>query len=223
MPILEFPDPRQTGSEGIVAVGGDLHPDSLRLAYRQGIFPWPISGVPVMVWFCPPERAILDFTRLHIPRRLERMRRNTRLTFTIDRAFDDVIEGCRTTPRPGQESTWITPAMLRAYRRFHRTGDAHSVEAWDGETLVGGIYGVDAGGVFAGESMFYREPNASRLCLLHLIAHLSARGLDWLDIQMLTPHMEALGATAIPRVDFLRRLRETQARNLALFERTRSQ
>lgn len=219
MPVTHFPDPRRSADpDGVIALGGDLHPDSLRRAYRQGIFPWPHPGLPLL-WFSPPERAILDFAHLHVPRRLERLRRNTRLTFTLDRAFDQVIACCRWAPRPGQEGTWITPAMERAYGRLHRRGDTHSVEVWD-ETgsLVGGVYGVDAGGVFCGESMFHTRPNASKLALLHLVTHLRTRGLDWIDIQMMTPHMEALGATLIPRDAFLNRLAETQARHLVLFD-----
>lgn len=202
-----------------MAAGGDLHPDSLRLAYGQGIFPWPMTGMPLL-WFCPPERALLDFERLHVPRSLQRMRRKSRLTFTIDRAFDQVIDGCRRARRPGQSGTWITSAMRKAYGVFHREGQAHSVEAWDQDgTLVGGMYGVEAGGAFAGESMFYTQPYASKLALLHLVDHLQARGLDWMDIQMMTPHMEAMGAIEVGRDDFLRRLAETQARKLVLFER----
>lgn len=219
MPIIQFPDPRDTGPEGVVAAGGDLHPDSLRLAYRQGIFPWPHEGLPLL-WFCPPQRAILDFSRLHVGRRLARIRRASRLTFTIDAAFEKVITACRHARRPGQAGTWITPAMERAYVRLHQSGgDAHSVEAWD-ETgaLVGGVYGVDAGGAFGGESMFHTQPNASKLALLFLVDHLSSRGADFLDIQMLTPHLEALGAVEVPRDEFLEKLRAAQTRGPTLFD-----
>jgi leucyl/phenylalanyl-tRNA--protein transferase len=218
MPVLAFPDPRHATREGIVAIGGDLHPDTLRLAYRQGIFPWPHEGMPLL-WFSPPRRAILDFADLHIPERLARERRKSRLTFTIDLAFERVIRHCRSAPRPGQDGTWITEEMTHAYETFHQQGMAHSVEAWDenGE-LAGGLYGVDAGGVFAGESMFYLRPNASKLSLLFLIDHLKARGADWIDIQMMTPHFQALGAKEISRADFLKRLKATQARNLVLFD-----
>jgi leucyl/phenylalanyl-tRNA--protein transferase len=217
MPITRFPDPRRAGPDGIVAVGGDLHVDSLRLAYREGIFPWPVDGLPLL-WFCPPERAILPFARLHIPRSLARARRRSGLTFTMDRAFDRVIEGCREARRPGQSGTWITPAMRRAYGAFHRAGHAHSVEAWEEGELVGGMYGVDVGGVFSGESMFYVRPYASKLALLHMIEHLQARGLDWMDIQMLTPATESLGGQYVPRDEFLALLKATQARGLALFD-----
>lgn len=136
---------------------------------------------------------------------------------TIDQAFDQVIEVCSKVPRAGQDGTWITPSMIRAYKILHKEGQAHSVEVWEGDYLVGGLYGVDAGGTFAGESMFYIRPNASKIAVIHLMNHLHERGLEWMDIQMLTPHMEALGAKEISRDDFLVKLEETLARNLKLF------
>lgn len=217
MPVLAFPDPRDTDPDGIVAFGGDLHTDSLRLAYWQGIFPWPHRGLPLL-WFCPPMRAVLEFDRLHIPESLQKARRRSSLRFTIDTAFDDVIEACRLARRQGQGGTWITMPMLRAYRKFHRLGHAHSVEAWDPDgNLVGGLYGVDPGGLFGGESMFFREPNASKLALLYLIDHLRSRGATFIDIQQLTPHMERLGAREIPRDEFLARLHAAQIQGLPLF------
>ena len=148
-------------------MGDDLSVERLVWAYRRGIFPWPISGYPLL-WFCPPQRAILDFALLHTPRRLARLRRTTALTLTLDHAFDRVIMACRHSSRPGQSGTWITPAMVEAYQALHEAGFAHSVEAWDeyGE-LVGGLYGVSIDGVFAGESMFHRVPNASKLVVFH--------------------------------------------------------
>lgn len=216
MPIVKFPDPRKTGPDGLLALGGDLDPESLTLAYQNGIFPWPVEGLP-LAWFSPPERAILDFSDLHIPRSLKKAQNRSHLKFTIDQAFERVIEECSRVPRPGQSGTWITPEMAEAYREFHRLGQAHSLEAWNGDRLVGGIYGVAVAGTFAGESMFHSEPNASKLALLALIEHLQNRGLDWIDIQMLTPHMEALGAKTISRDLFLSRLAQTQSRNLRLF------
>ncbi|MFQ5666367.1 MAG: leucyl/phenylalanyl-tRNA--protein transferase [Candidatus Binatia bacterium] len=216
MPIIEFPDPRSANAEGVVGIGGDLHPHSLLLAYRQGIFPWPVEGLPLL-WFCPAERGILEFTELHVPRSLARARRRTALRFTIDAAFPAVIRACAATRRPGQEGTWITPQIITAYTRLHRMGVAHSAEAWNGRRLAGGLYGVDVDGAFAAESMFYREPNASKLALLHLVDHLSARGLDWIDIQVLTPHLARLGAKAISRDAFLEMLQRTRARGLRLF------
>jgi len=216
MAIVKFPDPRTASPEGIVAIGGDLHPDSLVTAYRQGIFPWPVENLPLL-WFCPPERAVVDFARLHMPRSLARARRANSLRFTIDAAFAEVIDACATSPRPGQDGTWITPAVIDAYNRLHALGIAHSVEAWEGDTLVGGVYGVDVEGAFAAESMFYRRSNASKLCILKLIDHLRSRGLEWMDVQTMTPHMQRLGARLIDRESFLVRLADTRARGLHLF------
>ena len=217
VPVLEFPDPRQTDEDGLLALGGDLHPETLLAAYRQGIFPWPHPGLP-LAWFSPPERGIVELSKVRINKTLEKARRKTRLRFTIDQAFPKVIEACSKVPRPGQDGTWITRPMLRAYTELHRLGHAHSIEAWNptGE-LVGGIYGVDPGGAFAAESMFYSEPYASKLALLHLLDHLRARGLEWIDIQVMTPHMEALGAELISRERFLDRLAESLSRRLRLF------
>lgn len=216
MAIIQFPDPRTASPEGIVAIGGDLHPESVLAAYRQGIFPWPVEKLPLL-WFCPAERGVLDFAELHVPRSLRHATARRALTFTLDRDFPGVIRGCAETPRPGQRGTWITPAVINAYCRLHDMGVAHSVEAWRDGTLVGGAYGVDVDGAFAAESMFYRHPNASKLALLHLIGHLRSRGLDWLDVQTLTPHMGRLGARLVPREAFLDRLQRTRARRLQLF------
>ncbi|MBI2605554.1 MAG: leucyl/phenylalanyl-tRNA--protein transferase [Deltaproteobacteria bacterium] len=229
MPIHEFPDPRDADENGIVAVGGDLHPKSLLLAYSQGIFPWPVDDFPLIPWFCPEERGILEFARLHIPKSLAKLQRKNPYRFSIDGDFDAVIEACARVPRKsaagGRESTWITPEMLAAYKRFHREGYAHSVEVWarageserEKEKLVGGLYGVEVNGIFSGESMFSLEPNASKLALLRLIDHLRAFGVHWIDIQMVTPHMERLGARAVSRDGFLRMLKKTQRRRLRLF------
>jgi leucyl/phenylalanyl-tRNA--protein transferase len=219
MPIAIFPDPRTASHDGIVAVGGNLHPQTLLAAYRRGIFPWPVEGYP-MLWFSPQERAVLEFADLHVSRSLARARRQSPLVFTVDHAFAQVIRACAETARPDQDGTWITTEVVIAYIRFHQLGHAHSVEAWRDGQLVGGIYGVDIDGVFAAESMFYREANASKLALLHLIEHLRARGLDWLDIQVMTPHMQRLGAKEIDREEFLRKLEATRRRRLELFERS---
>jgi leucyl/phenylalanyl-tRNA--protein transferase len=205
-----------TTLDDIVAVGGSLDVDTLIAAYRRGVFPWPTEGLP-LIWYCPTERAVLDFPDLRVDRNLARARRRSELRFSIDEAFSDVIRACAETPRRDQEGTWITPEMVGAYVRLHEHGRAHSVEAWRGGELVGGLYGVDPGGAFCGESMFHQEPDASRLALLHLIDHLRSRGLDWIDVQVMTPHMERLGAQAIPREQFLRRLRASLRRGLCLF------
>jgi leucyl/phenylalanyl-tRNA--protein transferase len=202
--------------DDIVAVGGGLEPETLVAAYRRGIFPWPVPGLPLL-WFCPRERAILELDRLHVGRSLARARRRTALRFTIDAAFAEVIRACAGTPRPGQDDTWITPEIVVAYTRLHRLGIAHSAEAWREDRLVGGIYGVDVDGAFAAESMFHHESDASKLVLLHLTDHLRAGGLEWIDIQVLTPHLERLGARTIPRAQFLARLARTRAAGRRLF------
>ncbi len=215
---LRFPDPRDATPDGIVAAGGEPRPDLLLEAYTHGIFPWPVEGYPLL-WFSPARRAILHFDELHVPRTLARERRRTALRLTIDGDFASVIRACAAVSRPHEAGTWITPAMIEGYCEFHRAGHAHSVEAWEGETLVGGVYGVDAGGAFAGESMFHLRPNASKLALLFLIEHLKRRGLDWLDIQVMTPHMETLGAREISRDEFLEKLAVARRRGLRLFGR----
>jgi leucyl/phenylalanyl-tRNA--protein transferase len=202
--------------DDVVAVGGDLDPGRLLAAYRRGIFPWPVEGLPLL-WFCPRERGVLRFDQLHVGATLARVRRRTTLRFTVDAAFAAVIAACAAAPRPGQDGTWITADMLAAYVRLHRRGIAHSVEAWRDDRLVGGLYGVDADGVFSAESMFHVESNASKLVLLHLVDHLRARGLDWIDIQVMTPHLERLGARTLPRDAFLALLARTRARRLRLF------
>lgn len=203
-------------ADDIVAVGGDLEPQTLMYAYRRGVFPWPAEGLPLL-WYCPRERAIVELARVHVGATLERRRRRSDLRFTIDAAFPAVIRACAVTRRPGQAGTWITRPMVEAYTRLHRLGIAHSVEAWEGDVLAGGLYGVDVDGAFAAESMFYRRPYASKLALLHLFEHVWQRGLDWIDIQVLTPHMERMGAQVIPRAQFLRRLENTRRRELKLF------
>ena len=220
MPVTRFPHPSTSTPEGIIALGGDLEPESLILAYQLGIFPWPIQGLP-LTWFCPPERAILEFDRIHIPRSLLKVRKKSNYRYTQDQAFEQVIQACARVPRPGQDGTWITRQMSKAYLALHQLGHAHSVEVWNGETLVGGIYGVDAGGAFAGESMFHHESYASKLALLHLCDYLRNQGLDWIDIQVMTPHMEAMGAREISRDEFLKKLALTQARKLRLFSNSR--
>lgn len=216
MPVVRFPDPSTASPEGLVAVGGDLHPETILGAYRQGIFPWPVENLPLL-WFSPPQRGILEFRSLHVSRSLGRARRRSGLTLTVDGAFREVIRHCASVPRPGQHGTWITPEIIDAYGGLHDLGIAHSVEVWREARLVGGLYGVDVDGAFAAESMFRLETGASKLALLHLVDHLRAHGLDWLDVQVLSPHLARLGAVEIPRQAFLERLRQTRARGLCLF------
>lgn len=212
--VTRFPDPRNARGD-IVAIGEDLSADTLRDAYRHGIFPWPHDELP-LPWFSPRRRALLFFDELHVGRSLRRSAARSGFRFTIDEGFDRVIDACASVERDDQ-GTWIGPDIIRAYTRLHREGDAHSVEVWDGEELVGGLYGVDAGGAFTGESMFHLRSNASKLALLHLIEHLRARGSGWLDCQIITPHMRALGAREVPRARFLDLLEEAQRSGRDLF------
>jgi leucyl/phenylalanyl-tRNA--protein transferase len=212
-----FPDPRTATSEGLVAVGGSLDPGTLFDAYRHGIFPWPVGERYLVPWVSPPTRAVLDYAQLHIPRRLARDRATQAFRLTIDRDFASVIRACARARRPEGPGTWITRAMIDGYTALHRLGHAHSVEVWEGAVLVGGLYGVDAGGAFAGESMFHSRANASKLALIFLMGHLHDRGVDWLDVQVMSPHLAALGAREISRDEFLERLELALGRGVVLF------
>ena len=231
MSLIDFPDPSDFEyaewlrignylypADGIVHFGGELSIENLQNAYSKGIFPWYTPGIP-LPWHCPEPRAIIEFSDLHIPRSLEKARRSGAFTFTIDKDFAAVIRACSKMKRPDQPGTWITEEFIRVYCDLHGAGMSHSVETWDTDgNLVGGLYGVDADGVFCGESMFYHEPNASKLALLFLIDHLKSRGSTWLDTQVLTPHMRGLGAREISRNKFLKKLRESQSKASALFQ-----
>lgn len=216
---FSWPSPDPKDELGLVGLDYNLSPERLISAYRRGIFPWPDSGLfSPIPWVCPPRRAILEFSELHVSRNLRRSLRNfANKQFTVDRAFGGVIRACAAAPRPGQSGTWITPAMIAAYTELHRRGQAHSVEMWDGGSLIAGLYGVTAGGIFTGESMFHRVDDGSKVCVLHLISHLTERGATWIDIQQLTPHFKLLGAREIKREDFLQRLQAEQRAAHALF------
>jgi leucyl/phenylalanyl-tRNA--protein transferase len=201
----------------IIAFGTPLTIENLKEAYCKGIFPWHIDRIP-LPWFCPAERAILEFADLRVPRSLAKEQRRNLFSFSMDKAFRRVIEACAKTKRPDQPGTWITKDFTEVYSELHAIGMAHSVETWDNDgNLVGGLYGVDAGGVFCGESMFYKQPNASKLALLFLIDHLKSRGSTWLDVQVMTPHFRAFGAKNIDREEFLDKLEQAQAKPISLF------
>lgn len=201
----------------IVAVGGDFKPATLISAYRRGIFPWPIDDLPLLPWFCPKRRAVVDFDELHVPRSLARARRKLPFRFSIDAAFEAVIGHCASVPRADQ-GTWISADVIKGYTALHKQGHAHSVEVWAGDDLVGGVYGVEADGYFSAESMFHLRSYASKLALLHLFDHLKSKGCWWCDIQVMTPHMVGLGAREIARSEFLRRIDESRARGVRLFD-----
>jgi leucyl/phenylalanyl-tRNA---protein transferase len=192
---------------GLVAIGGDLRPERLLQAYRAGVFPWYDEHEPIC-WWSPDPRAIFELDGLHVSRRLRRTLRSGCFSVTIDRDFAGVIRGCG---EEREEGTWITPEMIRAYEELHALGYAHSVEAWQEGELAGGIYGVVIGGFFAGESMFARRSNASKVALVHLVERLRQQHFQLFDIQFLTEHTSRLGAIEIPRAEYLARLRKALA------------
>jgi len=200
-----FPDPRGPTLDGIVAMGVPLSVRTLAEAYSFGIFPWPIQDLPLL-WHCPDYRGILDFSDLRINRSLRKFLSKNTYQVTFDKAFSEVVAACAQVPRPGQDGTWITPEIKIAYQEFFEAGYAHSVEVWQGERLVGGLYGVLIKGLFAGESMFFREDNASKVALLAVIERLKGLGHQWMDIQMLTPVTESLGGKLISKAEFFARL-----------------
>jgi leucyl/phenylalanyl-tRNA---protein transferase len=202
-----FPPATEAPARLPLGLGADLAPGTLISAYRAGIFPWP-DDAGRLLWWSPDPRAILPLDGFHESRTLSRTRRRRRFGITRDTAFADVMRGCASTHGP----TWITPAMFAAYVRLHELGWAHSVEAWDGATLAGGVYGVAVDGLFAAESMFHRAPDASKLALAELVGHLTERGFALLDVQLLTPHLASLGAVEIPRDAYLARLAEARTR-----------
>jgi leucyl/phenylalanyl-tRNA--protein transferase len=199
---LSFPDPREATAEGLVAVGGDMSVPRLLAAYRNGIFPW--TDKPI-TWWSPDPRGIFELDRFHVSKSLAKTIRREIFQVTMDQAFRPVMEGCA-TPRPGRRETWIKPEFIRAYTQLHERGHAHSVECWRDGELAGGIYGVVSGGLFAGESMFHRASDASKVALHHLVGHLRARKFALFDIQMVTPITRQLGAVEIPREAYLERL-----------------
>lgn len=210
MPIYRLDDrllfpPAAEAEDGLLAVGGDLRPERLVLAYSQGIFPWYEQGQPIL-WHSPDPRMVLQASRLHVPRSLAKAMRRDTYTFTLDAAFGDVIAGCAAAYRPGQRTTWITPAMRKAYGELHRRGLAHSVETWVGGKLVGGLYGVSLGGAFFGESMFAKEPDASKAAFATLVAQLVRWGIELIDCQVYTDHLARFGAEEWTRRRYLRAL-----------------
>lgn len=196
-----FPDAELASKEGLVAVGGGLSVDWLLTAYKSGIFPW--SGYPV-TWWSPDPRAILPFENLHISKSLARFLKKNPFRITVDKAFETVMRECG---KRRKEGTWITEDLIVAYTNLHRFGNAHSLECWAGDDLVGGIYGVSIGGYFSAESMFHKVDNASKVALVKLMERLKEHGYELVDIQMLTPITEKMGGKLISRSEFLKKLR----------------
>lgn len=191
--------------DGLLAVGGDLSPERLLAAYRQGIFPWFSPGEPIL-WWSPDPRMVLFPDELRITRSLAKTLRNADYEIRLDTAFDRIIAACAETSRDGQSGTWITPEMQAAYRRLHALGHAHSVETWQAGRLVGGLYGIALGRAFFGESMFSHRTDASKIALAHLCRFLAAQGFGIIDCQMETAHLASMGARPIPRDEFLARI-----------------
>ena len=201
-----FPPLEAASPEGLLAVGGDLNPDRLLSAYRQGVFPWFSDGQPIL-WWSPDPRAILYPADLHISRSLRKSLRTQGFEVTADRAFDDVIQRCAES-RNAREGTWITSGMQEAYCTLHRMGYAHSVETWQNGQLVGGLYGLAIGKAFFGESMFSQITDASKTALVALSVSLSAGGYHFIDCQVVSEHLNSLGAKAVPRYRFSSELKQ---------------
>jgi leucyl/phenylalanyl-tRNA--protein transferase len=199
---LDFPPPEEAEPDGLLAVGGDLRPERLLAAYAQGIFPWYSEGLPIL-WHSPDPRFVLLPGELHVGRSLRKVIKRGEYTFRLDTAFEKVMAACGKVKRPGQRGTWITQDMKRAYSELHRLGFAHSAEAWRGEELVGGLYGVSLGSAFFGESMFALAPDASKVAFVLLSEQLVSWGFTLIDCQVETEHLARFGAVPWPREQFL--------------------
>ena len=202
---LRFPHPSQAADGGLLAVGGDLRPERLILAYSNGIFPWYSEGRPIL-WWCPTPRLVLEPSSLHVGRSLRKAMRREPYRITLDQAFEQVIDECARMPRPDQDGTWITRDLRAAFLRLHNLGIAHSVEAWEGDALVGGLYGLSLGAAFFGESMFARRPDASKIAFVMLVRQLERWGFDLVDCQVVTEHLVRFGAVELELEPFLDRL-----------------
>ncbi|HVP18918.1 MAG TPA: leucyl/phenylalanyl-tRNA--protein transferase [Spirochaetia bacterium] len=210
---FRFPHASRADPDGFLAVGGDLSPGTLLLAYGNGIFPWTTHPV---TWWSPNPRAVMPLEGVHVSRSLRKVLGRGTCRVSFDRAFRRVMERCA-APRPGREETWISPQFIAAYTKLHEIGHAHSVEVWSGDELAGGLYGVSIGGFFAGESMFSDRRDASKVALVAMAGKLSRSGFILFDVQLMTPHLRSMGAVEIPREEYLRRLAAATQRE-ALFE-----
>ena len=203
---LVFPPVESASPEGILAFGGDLRPERLMLAYRSGIFPWYNEGEPI-IWYSPAKRMVLFPNELHISHSMRKVLRNPKFEVTWNKAFEQVIDQCQKSPRNDQLGTWITEDMKNAYIRLHELGFAKSVEVWQGKELVGGLYGIDLGHIFCGESMFSKVSNTSKLAFIHLVKKLEKKQYNLIDCQVYNEHLESLGAREISRKQFMEMLR----------------
>ncbi|SHF91763.1 leucyl/phenylalanyl-tRNA--protein transferase [Flavobacterium micromati] len=205
-PTLFFPAVTQANHDGILAIGGDLSPQRLQLAYQSGIFPWFEEGEPI-VWWSPNPRMVLFLNELIISKSMRNILNRNSFTVTFNQKFRDVISNCQNIKRDGQKGTWITNDMIDAYVKLHELGIAKSVEIWQNDTLVGGLYGIDLGHVFCGESMFSRVSNASKVAFIALVEKLKKENYKLVDCQVYNPHLESLGCREIERDEFMELLK----------------
>lgn len=202
---IEFPDPELANEDGIIAIGGDLSPERIIKAYQVGIFPWYSKGDPI-IWWSPDPRCVLFPDELKVSKSMRPYLNQDKFRVTFDQDFASVISNCATA----RKGTWITAEMEEAYKHLHQLGVAHSVEVWDGQELVGGLYGIAIGKIFFGESMFSFKSNASKFGFIKLVSRLSAKAYNLIDCQQETAHLETLGARPIPRTSFLEILKQNE-------------
>jgi len=219
MPVFRLDDrlvfpPVHLAEDGLLALDGDLRPERLLLGYTQGIFPWYADNLPIL-WHSPEQRMIMTTRDLIVQRSLRKAIRRKPYELTMDQAFGQVLEGCSSSPRPGQTGTWLIPEMVEAYTQLFELGFAHSIEAWRAGELVGGLYGVSLGAAFFGESMFTRAPDASKIAYVACVRQLAVWNIGLIDCQVHTDHLERFGACEVPRLRYLELLR------IALDEPTR--
>lgn len=204
---LAFPPPELADDDGLLAVGGDLSVNRLVLAYSMGIFPWYSDDTPIL-WWSPDPRPVIFPKMLKVPHTLRQTMKKGIFRITTNAAFEDVIRNCSTISRKGQDGTWINDDMINAYIRLHKAGYAHSVEAWDGDELAGGLYGIILGRVFFGESMFAKKSDASKVAFATYALNLAEKGFELIDCQVNTAHMTRFGAVDISRADFMKHLQK---------------
>lgn len=200
---LEFPSVNKANSDGLLAVGGDLSPERLLLAYQNGIFPW-FNEDALILWWSPDPRMVLFPCKLKVSKSMRKVMSGNQFRLTKNSCFERVVEQCSLLKRKGQEGTWITPKMKEAYLSLHNKGFAKSYEVWENDNLVGGLYGIDLGHVFCGESMFSSASNASKFAFIHMVNELKGEGYQLIDCQVYTEHLESLGAEEIARDDFIK-------------------
>lgn len=200
-----FPPAHLASEDGIVAIGGDLHPDRILEAYKNGIFPWPHKGYPLL-WFSPDPRFVLKLSEFRIPRTVQKQLKKSDLIFKFDTNFREVMVNCAYAKRAHQDGTWITDDMIAGYVKLHEMAHAHCVEVYQNGELVGGLYGISVGKIFCGESMFSKVPHASKFALIHLVCHLSKNGYEFIDCQQETAHLKQFGAKPMARQSYLQLL-----------------